>query len=137
MRHSVISVVFAVALFIECYAMSVAMPMSKTEDSSLEQEALGSLLTEEAAESTLGGSDPAILGGKNGGTKVIVVADASLWRNLRALDRAGLSLYKQRAGENSLTLDRRDVGQDPSMNIIRRDTMRCMVGRVYRPCWEV
>ncbi|KAM4634676.1 pro-melanin-concentrating hormone, like [Polymixia lowei] len=135
MRQSVMSILFAAALFFECYTLSVAIPMSKIEDGSLEQDAFGSLLSEEAAENNLGGEDLAVMS-KTGGPKMIVVADASLWKNLQMLDR-GLLHYKQRAGEKSMTLDRREAGQDPSIAIIKKDTMRCMVGRVYRPCWEV
>ncbi|XP_071390206.1 pro-melanin-concentrating hormone, like [Centroberyx affinis] len=133
MRQSVMSIIFAAALLFECYALTVAIPMIKTEDSSLEEDTFGSLLSKEAAENSLGGTDPAVV---SNGPKVIVLADASLWKDLRALYK-GLSLHKQRAGENGLILDRRDVGPDQSVAIIRRDTMRCMVGRVYRPCWEV
>lgn len=129
------SVIFATALFFECCTMSVAIPMSKSEDGSLEQDAFGSLLSDEAAENSLGSAGAAAVG-ETGRPKVIVVGDASLWKDLRALYK-GLTLYKQRAGENGLILDRRDVFQDPSIAVIRRDTMRCMVGRVYRPCWEV
>ncbi|XP_056147084.1 pro-melanin-concentrating hormone, like [Lampris incognitus] len=135
MRHSAISILFAAALLFECYSLSVAIPMSKTEDGSLEEDTFNSLLSEEAAGNDFRGAEPAIVS-NNEAPKVIVVADASLWRNLRMLDR-GLPLYKQRAVESRLTFDRRDADQDPSFTVIKKDTMRCMVGRVYRPCWEV
>ncbi|XP_034403069.1 pro-melanin-concentrating hormone, like [Cyclopterus lumpus] len=126
MRQSLMSVIFAAALLCECYALSVALPMGKTDDGSLEQDTFASLLSNEASENALGNADMATTG-KSSGPRVIVIADPSLWRDLRGL-HSGLSVYKRRADDNS---------QDLNIPILRRDTMRCMVGRVYRPCWEV
>lgn len=128
MRQSLMSIIFAMALLLECYASSTAVPLGKADDNSLEQDAFTSLLSEEAAESSFGDAD---LLSKSKGARVIVVADQSLWRDLRTL-HAGQSLYKRRADSNA---EHRD--QDLNIPILRRDTMRCMVGRVYRPCWEV
>ncbi|KAM3874399.1 pro-melanin-concentrating hormone, like [Diretmus argenteus] len=125
MRQSLMSIIFAAALYFECYALSVAIPMSKIEDESLEQDTIASLLREEAAKNNIGGIDRAIVR-ETEGPKVIVVADASLWKDLRTLYR-GLSIFKQRAGESSLILDRRETGQDQSVDIIKKDIMRCMV----------
>ncbi|KAL6097211.1 uncharacterized protein ACO6RY_06352 [Pungitius sinensis] len=126
MRRSLMSVIFAVALFLECYAVAVALPMGQTDDGSLERDTFVSLLSNEASESALIDGDPAAAG-KTRGQRVIVIADPSPWRDLRGL-HSGLTVYKRRADDN---------GQDPNIPILRRDTMRCMVGRVYRPCWEV
>lgn len=135
MRQSLMPVIFAAALLFECYALSVALPMGKTEDGFLEQDTFASLLSDGAAENSLTDAElPAA--GKPRGPRVIVVADPSLWRDLRALHN-GLSVYKRRAGDNGEVIEHRDAGQDLSIPILRRDTMRCMVGRVYRPCWEV
>ncbi|XP_076016120.1 pro-melanin-concentrating hormone, like [Genypterus blacodes] len=125
MRQSLMSVIFASALFFQCCALSVALPMSKTDDGSFEQDPFSSILSEETAENIQADADPS----KGQGPKVVVLADPSLWRDLRAL-RGGMNLYKRRAIDKSLN-------QDPNIPILRRDTMRCMVGRVYRPCWEV
>lgn len=130
-----LSVIFAAALLFECYALSVALPMSKTEDGSLEQDTFASLLSGEAIENNLGDTDLATVG-KTRGPRVIVVAEPSLWKDIRALHN-GLSLYKRRIDDNNQVIETRDAVQDPSIPILRRDTMRCMVGRVYRPCWEV
>ncbi|XP_075936028.1 pro-melanin-concentrating hormone, like [Anarhichas minor] len=135
MRQSLMSVIFAAALLFECYALSVALPMGKTDDGSLEQDTLVSLLSNEASENALGDADLATAG-KTRGPRVIVIADPSLWRDLRVL-HSGLSVYKRRADDNGQIIEHRDAGQDLSIPILRRDTMRCMVGRVYRPCWEV
>ncbi|KAM9338117.1 pro-melanin-concentrating hormone, like [Symphorus nematophorus] len=134
MRQSLMPVIFAAALLFECYALSVALPMGKTEDS-LEQDTFNSLLNDEMAENSLTDADLATAG-KTRGQRVIVVADPSLWKDLRTL-HSGLSLYKRRADDISQVIEHRDAGQDLSIPILRRDTMRCMVGRVYRPCWEV
>ncbi|XP_070707022.1 pro-melanin-concentrating hormone, like [Pempheris klunzingeri] len=135
MRQSTMNVVFAAALLFQCSALSVALPMGNAEDSSLEQDTFTSILSNEAAENSLGDADLATAG-KTRGPRVIVVADPSLWRDLRVLQN-GLSLYKRRADDNNQVIEHRGIGQDVSIPILRRDTMRCMVGRVYRPCWEV
>nr|XP_046173424.1 pro-MCH 2 [Oncorhynchus gorbuscha] len=132
MRDSVLSVIFALALFLECYTPSMAIPMGKMEDTALEQDTLDSLLNEEVAD-----KNPDSV--RSGSSKIIVLADLGMWKNLNR----GLPLYNLKAAaaglDRALTLDRREADQDlnPSISIVRRDTMRCMVGRVYRPCWEV
>ncbi|XP_026153754.1 pro-melanin-concentrating hormone, like [Mastacembelus armatus] len=135
MRQSLISVIFAAALLFDCYALSVTLPMGKTEDGSLEQDTLASLLNDEGTEIGLGDTDLAGVT-KTRGPRLIVVADPSLWSDLRMLHN-GPSLYKRRADDNSQVMEHRDAGQELNIPILRRDTMRCMVGRVYRPCWEV
>ncbi|XP_070845293.1 pro-melanin-concentrating hormone, like [Chaetodon trifascialis] len=129
------SLIFAAALLFQCYALSEALPMGKTEDSSLEQDTFTLPLSDELAENSLGDADLATMG-KTRGPRVIVVADPSLWKDLRELHN-GLSLYKRRADDHSQVIEHRDASHDLSIPILRRDTMRCMVGRVYRPCWEV
>lgn len=129
------SLIFAAALLFQCYELSVALPMGKTEDSSLEQDTFTSPLNGEVTENSFGDADLATAG-KTRGPRVIVVADPSLWRDLRDLHN-GLSLYKRRADDYSQVIEHRGGSQDLSIPILRRDTMRCMVGRVYRPCWEV
>ncbi|XP_041816536.1 pro-melanin-concentrating hormone, like [Chelmon rostratus] len=129
------SLIFAAALWFNCYALTVSLPMGKAEDSSLEQDIFTSPLSDEVTENSLGEADLATVG-KPRGPRVIVVADPSLWRDLRELHN-GLSLYKRRADDHSQVNEHRGASQDLSIPILRRDTMRCMVGRVYRPCWEV
>ncbi|XP_031133395.1 pro-melanin-concentrating hormone, like [Sander lucioperca] len=135
MRQSLMSVIFAAALLIECYALSVALPMGKTDDGSLEQDTFASLLSDDATENGLSDADLAAAV-KTRRQRVIVIADPNLWRDLRVL-HSGMSLYKRRADDNSQVIEQRDASQDLNIPILRRDTMRCMVGRVYRPCWEV
>ncbi|KAM9841180.1 pro-melanin-concentrating hormone, like [Aulostomus maculatus] len=132
MRQSLLSLAFAAALLLECYALSAASPVGKTEDSSLEQDTFISLPSDEETENSLGDTD-LIAAGKTRGQRVIVVADPRLLRDLRVLHN-GLSLFKRRADDN---MDQRDASPELNIPMLRRDTMRCMVGRVYRPCWEV
>ncbi|TKS84178.1 Pro-MCH Melanin-concentrating hormone [Collichthys lucidus] len=135
MRQSLLSIIFAAALLFECYSLSMALPMGKTEESSLEQDNFATLLRDDVTENSFNDAD-LVAAGKARGPRVIVVADPSLWRDLRTLNN-GLSLYKRRTDDNSEVIEHRGASQDVSIPILRRDTMRCMVGRVYRPCWEV
>lgn len=124
MKLSVGTILITVALLSECYFRTAAIPMTKAEDTEPDLESLSESLEENALRSAPGNS------------RIIVVADSNLLRTLTSLNRGvpHLSLT-----ENFLSTERRDVGTDlsPSIAIIKRDTMRCMVGRVYRPCWEV
>ncbi|XP_062410621.1 pro-melanin-concentrating hormone, like [Sardina pilchardus] len=123
MKISIVSALLSIALLFECHTLtSSASPAGRAGDSSAEQDVLAQLLDEEAGEASRDA----------GGPRVIVVGDASLWGTLRTLERATLP--------HLATAVRRDTNQEPisnSLSVLRRDTMRCMVGRVYRPCWEV
>ncbi|XP_015228674.1 PREDICTED: pro-MCH-like [Cyprinodon variegatus] len=133
MRQSLLSVTFAAALFLNCNALSMVLPMGKAEDGSLEQEVFNSLLNDEGTENNLVDAD---LAPRARTPKVIVIAaDPSIWRDLRVLQN-GLSVYKRRTDDNQVA-ENGDAGQQLGIPILRRDNMRCMVGRVYRPCWEV
>ncbi|KAK5851709.1 hypothetical protein PBY51_023242 [Eleginops maclovinus] len=134
MRQSLMSVIFASALLFECYALSIALPMGKMDDGSLEQDAFASLLSDEVTDNSLGDSDLATAG-KTKGPRIIIIGSPSLWRELQSM-HGGLTLYKRRADDNGQVIEHRVAGQDLNIPILRRDTMRCMVGRVYRPCWE-
>lgn len=124
MRRWLVSVIFAAALLFECNALSLASPAGKAEDGSMEQDVFASLLSDEATENNLADAD---LTKARTSRVIVVAADPSVWRDLRVVQN-GLSVYKRRADDGS---------QQPNIPILRRDTMRCMVGRVYRPCWEV
>ncbi|XP_041826139.1 pro-melanin-concentrating hormone, like [Melanotaenia boesemani] len=136
MRQSLMSVIFASALFFECYTLLVALPMGNAEDGLLENEAITSLLSDQVTESSLGDADLATMTKTRVPRLIVIAADPSLWRDLRVLHN-GLSVYKRTADDSNQFTEHRDVGQQLSIPILRRDTMRCMVGRVYRPCWEV
>lgn len=124
------AVIFAAALLFEGCSMSVALPMGKTEDNSLEQDAFTSLLSEEGIENSLNEAD-LVGASKPRGQKVIVVASPGLWRALHN------GLYQKRSGSSNQATAHTDAIQELSIPILRRDAMKCMVGRVYRPCWEV
>ncbi|XP_026778252.3 pro-melanin-concentrating hormone, like [Pangasianodon hypophthalmus] len=119
MKLTVFSLLFAIAFLSDSSIKSEALPLDNIEDIDLIQDSTG----EGLAENTVG-SGPGI-------SKIIRVADIDLLRMLKALER--------NMPERILSPDRRDGSPDlgPSISIIRRDTKRCMVGRVYRPCWEV
>ncbi|XP_034048281.1 pro-melanin-concentrating hormone, like [Thalassophryne amazonica] len=129
MRQSLLSFVFAAVLLFERCTSSPVIPRGQNEDRLLEQDAFASILRNDMAEDSLGDADLAIVN-KPRGAKLIIVADPSLWRDLRVL-HGGLALYKRRSDDSTQILD-----VDLSVPILRKDTMRCMVGRVYRPCWE-
>ncbi|XP_056602737.1 pro-melanin-concentrating hormone, like [Triplophysa dalaica] len=124
MKLSLATILMTIALLSECYSRSAALPMTKADEMETDQQGLSESFEENDLRSGPGGS------------KIIVVADSNLLRMLKSLDRGAphLSLL-----ENMLSTERRDTSSDqsPGIAIIRRDTMRCMVGRVYRPCWEV
>ncbi|KAG9281859.1 pro-MCH 1-like [Astyanax mexicanus] len=122
MKLSIFSVFFTIAFLSQFYLRSEAVPMPNADELDLKPETLVEGLEENALS-----SGPV-------GSRIIVVADSNLLRNLKALDRTfpHLSL-----AERFLTPERRDASADLGTSIMRRDTMRCMVGRVYRPCWEV
>ncbi|KAM4720319.1 pro-melanin-concentrating hormone, like [Anableps anableps] len=136
MRQSLLSVTFAAALFLNCNALSVALPMGKTEDGSLEQEVFNSLLNDEATESSLADADLASVTRVRTPKVIVIAADPTVWRDLRLLQN-GMSVYKRRSDESNQVGEHGDAGQQLNIPILRRDNMRCMVGRVYRPCWEV
>ncbi|KAL2100389.1 hypothetical protein ACEWY4_004783 [Coilia grayii] len=130
MKISVASVLLFLNLLSECHLRaSLASPTGWMGDSAAEQDVLAQLLLDEVADV------------RDGATRVIVVGDASLWGTLRDLERGALpySGAPENPGILTTTAERKDGHQEPnpSLSVLRRDTMRCMVGRVYRPCWEV
>ncbi|XP_023653058.1 pro-melanin-concentrating hormone, like [Paramormyrops kingsleyae] len=143
------SLFIAMVLVSDCYIISPVMSMNKVEDSSSEREALSAFLNEEVAKGPFGSAASGGDSGRNTGNKgaasrIIMVADAGLWRGPKMLGR-GVALVRHRdlgvaiSPEDLLTTERRETSQDSELSIPigRRDTMRCMVGRVYRPCWEM
>ncbi|TWW64843.1 pro-MCH [Takifugu flavidus] len=110
-------------------SVTVAMPAAKIED-----EGLGLLLGDEPAvvppvyrRMDVQGSSP-----RDGRSKIIVVSDLRLkgfHGESPAFLRSPHLLTDQNVPtEDGLTLERRNADLD---------ILRCMVGRVYRPCWEV
>ncbi|KAM4615669.1 pro-MCH [Polymixia lowei] len=142
---SVYSVLFALVLFSEFSGRSVtvAMPAGKL-DGKTDQESFSVLLGDGDM------TDPALgpslnrrslildnkLGDEDGNPRIIIVSDMGLKRHsVRGLNPAfarGLPLLTAQSsdhtsGEYGLKLDRRETDLD---------MLRCMIGRVYRPCWQ-
>lgn len=113
MKLIVFSVLFAITFMSDGDMKSEALPLTNIEN----------FIQDSTAESTVD-SGPGV-------TKIIMVADADLLRMLKALER--------NMPERILSPEGRDESPDlgARISIIKRDTKRCMVGRVYRPCWEI
>ncbi|KAM9846073.1 pro-MCH [Aulostomus maculatus] len=136
---SIYSVLFTLVVFSEMsgHVVPVAVPANKLEDDILEQEDQTSMqgdepMTERARRSLVLDN----VRDEDGVPKIIVVSDMRLkGHSVRGLNPAftrGLPLIADRTSshtpaEYSLKVDRRDTDLD---------IMRCMIGRVYRPCWE-
>ncbi|XP_051967880.1 pro-MCH 1-like [Xyrauchen texanus] len=125
MKLSAGTVILTVAILSECYFRTSAIPMIPKADE-MEPDLQG--LSESLEDNTLRYAPES--------SRIIVVVDSDLLRTLKSLERGVSHL---RLPESILSTERRDATSElsPSIAIIRRDTMRCMVGRVYRPCWEV
>uniref|UniRef100_A0A1A8NI47 Pro-melanin-concentrating hormone, like n=2 Tax=Nothobranchius rachovii TaxID=451742 RepID=A0A1A8NI47_9TELE len=136
MRQSFMPIIFAAALLFKYDALSAGLAMGKAEDGSLEQEAFNSLLSDEATESSLSDVDLGAMIKARVPRVIVVAADPSIWKDPRVLQN-GLSIYKRRVDDSNQGMEHREGGQQLNIPILRRDTMRCMVGRVYRPCWDV
>ncbi|XP_042258609.1 pro-MCH isoform X1 [Thunnus maccoyii] len=143
---SIYSVLFTLVLFSELssHLVTVAMPASKIEDGETEQDGLGSLLgdgpmTEQAVVPPMYRRSLVLdsnIRDDDGNPKIIIVSDMRLkGHSARGLNPAftrSLPLITERSlshtpAEYSLKTDRRDTDLD---------MLRCMIGRVYRPCWE-
>ncbi|XP_047431745.1 pro-MCH [Mugil cephalus] len=145
---SVHSVLFALVLFSELSSRCVttAMPASKVDDGATEQEGLASMLGEDEPM-----TDPAlgsavyrrniVLDGnardEDGSPKIIVISDMRLkGHGVRGLN-PGFTRSLPLLADQSLS----HTPALSSLKIERRNTdldmLRCMIGRVYRPCWEV
>uniref|UniRef100_A0A667ZPT1 Pro-MCH 2-like n=1 Tax=Myripristis murdjan TaxID=586833 RepID=A0A667ZPT1_9TELE len=142
---SVYSVLFALVLLsgLSGRSVTVGVPASKLDDGRTEQESLGSLLDDEAMKEDSMGPPlfrrslivESKVGDEDGKPKFIIFSDTGLegpsMRGLNPAFTRGLPpLMDQRSGhtpaEYNLKVDRRDTDID---------VLRCMIGRVYRPCW--
>lgn len=119
MKLTIFSILFVITFLSDGKVKSEALQLANIEDADLIQDAPG----ERPAENTAA-SGPGV-------SRIIMVADADLLRMLKALER--------NVPERILSPEGRDGSPDlgSRISIIRRDTKRCMVGRVYRPCWEI
>uniref|UniRef100_UPI0037E8F507 pro-MCH n=1 Tax=Semicossyphus pulcher TaxID=241346 RepID=UPI0037E8F507 len=139
---SVYSVLYTLVLFSELSSHSVtaAMPATKAEDGVAEQDGLSLVLEDGPL------TEPAVyrrsvldsnVRDEDGSPKIVIISDMRLkGHSMRGLNPvftrslpllADQSLSHNQVGE-SLKTDRRNTDLD---------MLRCMIGRVYRPCWEV
>ncbi|XP_037617230.1 pro-MCH [Sebastes umbrosus] len=144
MMISVHSVLYTLVLFSELSSI-LAMPATKVEDGVAEQDVQLFLGDEAMTESAVVPPayrrsfvlDTNVRDEEDGSPKIIIISNVGLkGRSIRGLNSAftrSLPLLKERSlsyapEEHSLKTDRRS----PDI-----DVLRCMIGRVYRPCWEV
>ncbi|XP_072233826.1 pro-MCH [Leuresthes tenuis] len=144
---SIYSILFTLVLFSELgsHLVTVAMPSTKEEDGATEQDGIDSILGDMPM------NEPAVVpqmyrrsltldnNVRDDGTPkiVILLSDTRLkGRSVHGLNSAftrNRPLLTDRSlshtpGASSLKIDKRDTDLD---------MLRCMIGRVYRPCWEV
>ncbi|KAG7456215.1 hypothetical protein MATL_G00249430 [Megalops atlanticus] len=149
-------VVFAVALFSEryAYAVSVALPAGKL-DEGVAEPGFSQLLSGEARAddpvSALSSSRyPETENGLDkdaGRTKIFVITDVGLKGHSRGiltppLLLRGSALLQLRdtdpaASERIQPEERRDTDEFIPGGRKDFDMLRCMLGRVYRPCWQL
>ncbi|MFT7815679.1 pro-MCH [Arapaima gigas] len=147
MKFSAYTFFVVVALLSEVHSASMLAAAGKLEDTSSELDTSSVLfLNEDAADNTFSpatSSSYPDAPNREGSSRIIIVADSGLWRSPKMAVR-GLPLLRrwnlgaEAVPRNVLTVERRDTNEDvvSKVPIGRRDAMRCMVGRVYRPCWE-
>ncbi|XP_041832838.1 pro-MCH [Melanotaenia boesemani] len=143
---STYSILFTLVLCSELnsHLVTVAMPSAKIEDDTTDQEGFDSIVGEESM------TEPAVVppvyrrsftldnNMRDDGTPKIVILLSDT--RLKAQRAHGLNSVLTR--RHPLLTDRslsHTLGE-PNSKIDRRNTdldmLRCMIGRVYRPCWE-
>ncbi|XP_054876326.1 pro-MCH [Poeciliopsis prolifica] len=129
---SICSLLFALMLFSEMnsHLVTVALP---SEDGAAEQEGLDSFLAEDdVTEHALVPLTYRRSLTDDGTSKIIVIPDVNLVeQRIRGLNRRH-PLVAERSSDRTpdeftLKINKREKDLD---------MLRCMIGRVYRPCWE-
>uniref|UniRef100_A0A3Q2E8Y8 Pro-melanin concentrating hormone n=1 Tax=Cyprinodon variegatus TaxID=28743 RepID=A0A3Q2E8Y8_CYPVA len=135
---SVYSLLFAIMLFSEMssHLITVAMPAAAAE----EQEGLGSILAEEdmteraAVPQTYRRSLP-----NDGTSRIIGNPTSDMKMKGHSIRGLNLELTQSHPLITERSLD--NALDEFTFKINKRekdlDMLRCMIGRVYRPCWEV
>ncbi|KAM7367250.1 hypothetical protein PAMP_015165 [Pampus punctatissimus] len=118
------------------------MPASKIEDDVTEQDGLGSILVDESmtehdVATPTYRRNLMLDNNVDGSPKIIIVSDMRLkGHSVRGLN-PGFTRSHPLITDRSLS----HTPAEYSLKIDRRNTdidmLRCMIGRVYRPCWEV
>uniref|UniRef100_A0A3Q3MF23 Pro-melanin-concentrating hormone n=1 Tax=Mastacembelus armatus TaxID=205130 RepID=A0A3Q3MF23_9TELE len=137
---TVFSVLFTLILFsdMSSHFLTIAMPATKVDDGRTDQDSLGFLLGDEPM------TEPVL---------VPRVYRQTIWANhdcgrkqasdMRLRGHSIRGMNPAFIGKLPLLTDQslRHIPDEYSLKVDRRDTdidiLRCMIGRVYRPCWEV
>ncbi|XP_055368109.1 pro-MCH [Betta splendens] len=138
---SIYSLLLTVMLFSELssHLVTVAMPATKTDNILTEQDAVGSILVDEPMSELVVVPERQrfmldSVRDEDGNPKFIVSDMRLKGHSVRGLNSAIARRIPLLTGPSlshapsEYKVDRRDVDLD---------MLRCMVGRVYRPCWEV
>ncbi|NP_001189471.1 pro-MCH precursor [Danio rerio] len=144
-------IIFALALFVELTTRSMALPKFKMDEEHTDQERMVSVTGEDDISELGPGQLPfrrhPIIEGRlvdeDGTKRIFILADTGIKggregnlafsRTFSELLPHGLehaldgfsTMDEQRNVEDVIPVGRRDI-----------DMLRCMVGRVYRPCWQ-
>ncbi|XP_015207385.2 pro-MCH [Lepisosteus oculatus] len=167
MSFSAYSILLAVVLLFECHTDSIAVSAAKIEDSRMLNDAFSHepFLNEEVVDKGISTvpsnrylAPEGTVGNEGGNSKIFIFTDFGMKKNYRGLYRPALSMdlparqlpyYTVRELDAEqpekvqafVKEERRDTESDLSSSIPvgRRDfdMLRCMLGRVYRPCWQV
>ncbi|XP_010902154.1 pro-MCH [Esox lucius] len=143
---SLYTIIFTMVLFSEFSTHSVilAVPTSKLNEDKTEAESLISILGEDTSDSAPAAlrfrlehipENGLDLGDEEGNTKIFILSDIGL----KGHTRRGMNTAFSRALP---VLPDRGTDHNPaeySLKVERSesdlDILRCMIGRVYRPCW--
>ncbi|XP_055761586.1 pro-MCH isoform X2 [Salvelinus fontinalis] len=140
------SVIFTLVLFSEFNTRSfvLAVPTGKLDEGRSEQESMLSILGEDtmsdnALDAPRFRREPVLdngLGDEEDNTKIVILSDIGL----KGHTRRGMNTAFSRALP---VLPDRGIDHSPaeySLKVERREAdlemLRCMIGRVYRPCWQ-
>ncbi|XP_026182236.1 pro-MCH [Mastacembelus armatus] len=143
---TVFSVLFTLILFsdMSSHFLTIAMPATKVDDGRTDQDSLGFLLGDEPM------TEPVLVPrvyrqslmldnnvrDEDKNTRLIMPDMRLRGHSIRGMNPAFI-------GKLPLLTDQslRHIPDEYSLKVDRRDTdidiLRCMIGRVYRPCWEV
>ncbi|XP_017570903.1 pro-MCH [Pygocentrus nattereri] len=144
-------IVFALALFARCDE-TLALPAGRMEEDRTGQNSLSSVLGEDVMNAVGTGALsrlPLIAGrlaDEDGMKRIFILSDLGSKGAARSEPSSTLGrafpflspLRTDRAPAGTLKAERRDA--DDLNSMARRDLdstlLRCMIGRVYRPCWQ-
>ncbi|XP_030646119.1 pro-MCH [Chanos chanos] len=157
MSSSLYSLVFTLVLFAECSTLwaNMALPAGTVSEETSEQESLSSMLGDDAVSDGSAGTLPSRrhptmdgrLADEEGRKRILILPDVGLRGSSRSDLRSGLarafpllSLPNTDRATRGLHLQDLHRKADDVNPVGRRDLdgklLRCMIGRVYRPCWQ-